>query len=432
MHDGLTLQAGLFSAILSAFLIEIRKGLQEDLQSITNNLLTILIENQGTVAGRQTPSSSRFVPSSASRWVNGLWFSSLIFSLMSALGASLAKGWITQFSSTVSGSGWGDALLHCRRLQGLRRWHLKLIIQCLPILIHIALFLFAVGLVILLFQDDVAIGVLICVLTLLIFFLYIGSSLHPTFYADSPFRTPLSGMIERGLAGSLQQEEFAPFPSRKDAQKARALTWLLTGSPNVDTVNAVIRAIAGLPANPGVQDELFRGPSVALVLRILSTELASLTDENATLQSCLYALFHFVQAAPVRPEDATSLVSLRKLVDPGGAHSDIDLMPVAMREIALCVKGRIILLLCDDIRDTTLFNTDIPVFARSCTDAHLRRLLIELCLLASRPSRVNKLPICDFLAVLKDPTAARRDEVHTQLVQHALSRLSHRSLLERG
>ncbi|KAJ7455415.1 hypothetical protein FB451DRAFT_1048914, partial [Mycena latifolia] len=147
--DPLLIFAGLFSAILSAFLIEIRKGLQEDLQNITNNLLLVLIENQHNASGPQVPSSAHFEPTSSSRWVNGLWFSSLMFSLMSALGASLAKGWVTQFSTSVSGAAWGNAAQHCRRFRGLMRWHLKLIVQCLPILIHIAFFLFSIGLVIL-------------------------------------------------------------------------------------------------------------------------------------------------------------------------------------------------------------------------------------------------------------------------------------------
>ncbi|KAJ6469224.1 hypothetical protein DFH09DRAFT_832121, partial [Mycena vulgaris] len=147
--DPLLIFAGLFSAILTTFLIEIRKGLQEDLQSVTNTLLMTLIARQHNTSATQTPSFPLFQPTSTTRWVNGLWFSSLMFSLMSALGVSLAKGWVTQFSSTVSGSNWGDVRLHCSRFRGLRRWHLKLIVQCLPILIHITFFLFSVGLVIL-------------------------------------------------------------------------------------------------------------------------------------------------------------------------------------------------------------------------------------------------------------------------------------------
>ncbi|KAJ7643061.1 hypothetical protein DFH06DRAFT_933896, partial [Mycena polygramma] len=202
--DPLLIFAGLFSAILSAFLIEIRKGLQEDLQTITNTLLTVLIENQRNATPALAPTAPAFAPSSSSRWVNGLWFSSLMFSLMSALGASLAKGWITQFSSSVSGSTWADASLHCQRFGGLRRWHLKLIIECLPILIHIAFFLFSIGLVILLVQDDLAIGIVLCAMTGVILVLYAGSSVHPAFSSDSPFRTPVSGMVRRLMNGPLR------------------------------------------------------------------------------------------------------------------------------------------------------------------------------------------------------------------------------------
>ncbi|KAJ7174853.1 hypothetical protein C8R46DRAFT_1252997, partial [Mycena filopes] len=188
--DPLLIFAGLFSAILSAFLIEVRKGLEEDLQNITNTLLVILIQNQHNATSPQIPAPSRFEPSSSSRWVNGLWFSSLTFSLMSALGASLAKGWLTQFSAVASGSNWSDVAVHCSRFRGVQRWHLTLIIQILPIFIHIAFFLFSTGLVILVFQDDQAIGAVILVLSALVGFLYIGSSVHPTYFPDSPFRTP--------------------------------------------------------------------------------------------------------------------------------------------------------------------------------------------------------------------------------------------------
>ncbi|KAJ7245296.1 hypothetical protein C8J57DRAFT_945696, partial [Mycena rebaudengoi] len=189
--DPLLIFAGLFSAILSAFLIEVRKGLQEDPQHTTNTLLMLLIDNDRN-STRVAPSSSRFEPSLSLRWVNGLWFSGLMFSLMSALGASLAKGWVTQFSSSVSGSSWGDAAVHCSRWRGLKRWHLKLIIQSLPIPIHIAFFLFSVGLTILIFPDDTVIGVVIFALTVFIILLYIGSSIHPAYSSDSPFRTPVS------------------------------------------------------------------------------------------------------------------------------------------------------------------------------------------------------------------------------------------------
>ncbi|KAJ6522088.1 hypothetical protein DFH09DRAFT_211430 [Mycena vulgaris] len=67
-------------------------GLQEDLQSVTNMLLMILIARQHNTSATQTPSFPLFQPTSTTQWVNGLWFSSLMFSLMSALWCEFSEG----------------------------------------------------------------------------------------------------------------------------------------------------------------------------------------------------------------------------------------------------------------------------------------------------------------------------------------------------
>ncbi|KAF7344849.1 putative Transmembrane protein [Mycena venus] len=344
-----------------------------------------------------------------------------MFSLMSALGASLAKGWISQFSSPVSGSTWVDASLHCQRLRGLLRWRLKLIIEFLPILIHIAFFLFSAGLVILLFQDDLAIGVVICTLTGLILILYFGSSMHPAFSADSPFRTPISGMIRHLVNGSWRFQEFSPFPSAKDTQKAQALTWLMTESPNEDTIEAAIHAIAGLPANPAVQDELFRDTFVSLLVTVLADRLAKHSKKKDSLISCLYALLHLVQVAPANPKETVGTGLIRDLINTGGALSDTDSIPFAARGITLCVKARIILLLCDGISDPTLFATEIPVLTHACADTHTRRLLIQIWILSRPPSKSLGGRTSNYLSVLRNPFAANRNQIHSELVEAAIS-----------
>ncbi|KAJ7257710.1 hypothetical protein C8J57DRAFT_544643 [Mycena rebaudengoi] len=393
--DPLLIFAGLFSAILSAFLIERNStGL--------------------------TPSSSRFEPSLSLRWVNGLWFSSLMFSLMSALGASLAKGWVTQFSSSVSGSSWGDAAVHCSRWRGLKRWHLKLIIQSLPIPIHIAFFLFSVGLIILIFQDDTVIGVVIFALTAFIVLLYIGSSIHPAYSADSPFRTPVSWLLRHLLTGSWHLEPVYGFPSQKDSQKAQALAWLLMESPSADTITAAVRAIAGLPTNLFVQDELLRGPTVHPLLRMLSIELAKGRPEPLVLSSCLYTLLHLVQAVSTDPGDESSS-ALRASIKPGGPLFSTDLFPSDVREIGICVKARIMLLLCDRTSEATLFNTDIPVLIKSSANDHLRRLLFEVEVLMRPHGKLTATESGnDFLSILRDRNALNRIETHDKVVKAAM------------
>ncbi|KAJ7861794.1 armadillo-type protein [Mycena olivaceomarginata] len=362
--DSLLIFASLFSAILAAFLIEIRKSLQKDLQT-------------------SIPSSPAFQPTASSRWVNGLWFSSLMFSLMSALGASVAKSWVTQFSSAVSGSSWGDASAHCQRFRGLKRWRMKLIIQSLPILTHIAFFLFSAGLVVLLFRDDLMIGLLLLLLTATILLLYLGSSIHPAYYSDSPFRTPVSSMIRRLLFGNWRRHEANSFPAGEQAQKAQALTWL------------------------AYRDELLQGST------------ASILSTTVSLRSSLYALLHIVQAAPADPPSSRVL---RALVEAGGALFDPDFVSPCVQEVALCLKGRIILLLNDDLPTSALFQTDIPFLAKSCSDPYLRCLFIELCLLSHQSAKSSAYnPPYDFLAILKDQTAANRNEVHAEFVKEANS-----------
>jgi hypothetical protein len=346
-----------------------------------------------------------------------------MFSLMSALGASLAKGWVTQFSSSVSGSSWGDAALHCRRFRGLKRWRLKLIVESLPIYIHIAFFLFSIGLIVLLFQDDTGIGAVMLVLTALIGFLYLLSSVHPTYSSDSPFRTPVSGLISQLLRRSWRLDAFGPFPIRTDAQKAQALAWLLVESPNRDTVIGAIRAIAGLPANPAVQDELLHGPTVALLVRTLSAEFAKPLPDPELLSSCLYAIFHLVQTAPAAAdaEDKASLLLLRALVSPGGELAATDSMQAGIHEIALCVNARIWFFLLRGVPENTLIDTEMPVLLKSCVDGHLRRLLFEIHLLSAHPGKTGDASRYDFLERLRIPNAVDREEVHTELTKAATS-----------
>ncbi|TEB27433.1 hypothetical protein FA13DRAFT_1736559 [Coprinellus micaceus] len=75
--DALLVYAGLFSAVLAAFLIETRKDLQED---VLDEILQEL---------RQ--SDEPFEATVIAKWVNGLWFASLSLSLASALFVILAK-----------------------------------------------------------------------------------------------------------------------------------------------------------------------------------------------------------------------------------------------------------------------------------------------------------------------------------------------------
>ncbi|KAJ7223067.1 hypothetical protein GGX14DRAFT_352145, partial [Mycena pura] len=181
--DQLLIFAGLFGAILTAFLIESRKDLKPD------PLLEILRALSDDSA---TSTSEPFRPTRSSLAVNAAWFSSLGLTLVSALAAVLAKGWLAQYTPATPGLRSKDACeRHLRYLRSLQ-WRLATIVAGIPLLIQIALFLFALGLVILTLNDDFGIGITLLVMTVSTTCLYFLGTILPWFSPACPFQTTMS------------------------------------------------------------------------------------------------------------------------------------------------------------------------------------------------------------------------------------------------
>jgi hypothetical protein len=145
----------LFSAILSAFLIEIRKGLEEDV------LLAILQQLQNT--------PQPFQPTSVSIWVNSLWFASLAASLAGTLIVMLAKSrgqWTINEKEAETLFSTPKGLR--RRWREIGRLHihtgfkqeLVLLIATASILVYVALILFSCGLSLLLYTTQKSLGII--------------------------------------------------------------------------------------------------------------------------------------------------------------------------------------------------------------------------------------------------------------------------------
>ncbi|ESK87589.1 hypothetical protein Moror_1968 [Moniliophthora roreri MCA 2997] len=94
--DTLLVFAGLFSAVVTAFVIESYQWLEEDPADTTVALLTQLVSVQ--VNGSQATSfePTPFKPDASSVRINVFWFLSLILSLTSALFGLLCKQWVRE------------------------------------------------------------------------------------------------------------------------------------------------------------------------------------------------------------------------------------------------------------------------------------------------------------------------------------------------
>ncbi|KAJ7696953.1 hypothetical protein B0H17DRAFT_928705, partial [Mycena rosella] len=98
--EGMLIFSGLFSASLTAFIIESYKTLQPDSGALTVTTLSLISRQLvATAAGTDPPlqTTEEFRPSSAAVLCNCLWFISLSLSLMCALLATLVEQWAREF-----------------------------------------------------------------------------------------------------------------------------------------------------------------------------------------------------------------------------------------------------------------------------------------------------------------------------------------------
>jgi Family of unknown function (DUF6535) len=339
-----------------------------------------LIELQrNTSAVLTTPNA--FVPTLSTQWINGLWFSSLIFSLTSALGASLAKGWIAQYDLASSGTTAEDACSRHRRFVGIGTWHLQSVILALPIFVHIAFFQFFAGLIILLRDDDVIIGNVILGLITITTSLYIVATFLPTVWPDCPFQTPISRPIATAIRSFLA---FDPSSNASFPTKAAALAWLLQTSADEEDVKVTIQALAGLPTTIEVEKSLHERRVVDILTREVSKHMDHMhhlpsVENSGKLMACLYAIIRLLQSGSTR--GASALEPLFSLLDPSRQRLRWNELGRGSCEVALVIIARLQLLYHVAGKDESVFTIDLPMLRKACRQTHLKEMLNEASLL---------------------------------------------------
>jgi hypothetical protein len=139
-----------------------------------------------------------FVPPTTAIWVNTLWSLSLVISLTCALLATLLQQWARRYLRITQECNDPQKRARIRELmlQGLKRLiRLRWMVELLPTLLHISVFLFLVGFVVYLstFNHFVAKMVGACAGASALLYLYV--SFAPIISPDSPYYTPLTWLI---------------------------------------------------------------------------------------------------------------------------------------------------------------------------------------------------------------------------------------------
>ncbi|KAK0211087.1 hypothetical protein DFS33DRAFT_1450817 [Desarmillaria ectypa] len=148
---GLDCKAGLFSAVVTTFIVQTSQNLRISYSQMSALLLFELVSAQRAIA-RGVPvdqvatlvitPSTPFTPATIDTWVNVLWFIRLSLSLITVLGVVLVKRWHYQYISLPSGTPRGRTRIRQYRYTGFKKWQLPIIIGLLSVLMQVALAIF--------------------------------------------------------------------------------------------------------------------------------------------------------------------------------------------------------------------------------------------------------------------------------------------------
>ncbi|KAJ6484462.1 hypothetical protein C8R47DRAFT_1321532 [Mycena vitilis] len=205
--DGMLIFAGLFSASLTAFLIESYKTLNSDSGDATVQLLAQISQQLAASANGSafvvTP-SPKFTPSGSALVCNGLWFISLGLSLSCALIATLLEQWARDFihRSEIRSAPLIRARIFSFLYYGMKRFNMHAVVEIIPLLLHTALIFFLAGLVAFLIPVNTVMAVVAAVMLAILTAIYSSLTVLPLCYLDSPYRTPLSGIFWRAVQSS--------------------------------------------------------------------------------------------------------------------------------------------------------------------------------------------------------------------------------------
>ena len=204
-------QTGLFSAAVAALLAVSVPNLQRDPQDTSNFYLAHLYQAEyQQLNGSQPPIPSSlsnpidpFTPPSSSVWVNGLWFLSLVISLTCALLSTLLLRWARRYLRVAHPpcSPHKRARIRAFYKNGVKELHFRFVIELLPTLLHISLFLFFAGLSVFLFNVNRTIFKAVTAWIALCVILYAFLTILPIIRKDSPYTAPLSTTVSFCLTG---------------------------------------------------------------------------------------------------------------------------------------------------------------------------------------------------------------------------------------
>ena len=188
----------MFSAVTSAFILDVQSQLQPDTGKEIAGLLRVLIykidnstfENDPPIPPQLTGPSNTIVQ------VQAILFASLAVSLLSAFLAMLGKQWLNRYGSNGMR---GTAIERChdrqRKLDGMDAWYFDRVMESLPLMLQAALMLFGCGLSRYLWEISTIVASIVIGVTSFGVLFYSTTAVAGARFASCPYQTPGSRIL---------------------------------------------------------------------------------------------------------------------------------------------------------------------------------------------------------------------------------------------
>ena len=177
--------------------------LQQDPNATTQSLLSQISQqlsnanSNGSFPVANPSTQSPFSPSTLAVFVNAVWFLSLVLSLTCALMATLLQQWARRYLQTIQRNHAPHVHAHIREyfFQGAHKFSIIGLVELLPSLLLISVFLFFAGLVGFAFQANHTVAYITLALVAFCLLAYIVLTITPLISPDCPYYTPLTSIL---------------------------------------------------------------------------------------------------------------------------------------------------------------------------------------------------------------------------------------------
>jgi len=191
-------QAGLFSAVTGAFIIQVHPQLQPDSTDDAAALLRVMLyKMDNTTFGGDIPSLPQWTGAPrAAIHVQAMLYASLAASLFSAFLAMLGKQWLNRYALTDMRGTAVERSQDCqRKLGGIIAWYFDHVMESLPLMLQFALLLLGCALSLYLWDINATVAWVVISVTALGVIFYVFFVIAGTASASCPYQTPWAHIL---------------------------------------------------------------------------------------------------------------------------------------------------------------------------------------------------------------------------------------------